>query len=273
MNLLEVDDGRPAVPSARPPGRRTRGRVRVGASRARAESFGGRSRSLQLEFCASGCAEGMGLGPRPLWNEHLKCGGDIAAGVRRPGRPGRPWCRAGWWTQLRLKLRQRWLPGAKRFGCGTDAIPSLARVALTRLTLRGPTPGLFARASSALSPSPARYLRLRTRSMIVVLGRRFSVPFLTKRPLMASRTRLPGPAPRVFCFLAMTLSYPTRGSATRVVLADHPPKVSFTTQLTRGYRAPSGNRYGPAPSVRWTCPRKRASSGTPAPELCRNSSG
>lgn len=55
---------------------------------------------------------------------------------------------------------------------------------------------------------PAPYLRLRTRSMIVVLGRRFSVPFFTKRPLMASRTRLPGPAPRFFAFLAMKAMYP-----------------------------------------------------------------
>ncbi len=50
--------------------------------------------------------------------------------------------------------------------------------------------------------------------MIVVLGRRFSVPFFTKRPLITSRTRLPGPAPRFFAFSAMNPIYPDTAAVT-----------------------------------------------------------
>jgi hypothetical protein len=41
-----------------------------------------------------------------------------------------------------------------------------------------------------------RPLRRLSRSTTVLPGRRFSVPFLRKRPVIASRTRLPLPAPR-----------------------------------------------------------------------------
>jgi len=55
------------------------------------------------------------------------------------------------------------------------------------------------------------------RSTMVDRGLRFSLPFLTNRPLIAERTRLPTPAPRLRLLvlpLAMLGRYPERTSIT-----------------------------------------------------------
>jgi hypothetical protein len=99
-----------------------------------------------------------------------------------------------------LVLRRLCAVGAYRPGsCRAKRVSVVARGLGGRSRLRPDGArgrGLTSRETGAVNSQRFLPLRRLMRSTTVVLGERFSLPFVRNRPVIIDRTRLPGPAPR-----------------------------------------------------------------------------